>query len=87
MAKEAPTDGLTKPITMSITISPQPGGKMDVSVAIPEDLAQAWVIWKMLGDSIMGEAIKNGTGVVEPQRQVKTLDEMGMRLGTRLHRG
>lgn len=76
-----PTDGVLPAQVLSITMTPM-GTKMNVSVSMPEQLDRAYVLWKMLGDAIFTSALNP-----EPDRMVKTPDELGMRVRPVIHRG
>ena len=76
---QEPTDEVTKPLHMGIVYDMTTG---TVKLSIPKDIAQAYVLMKMLMDGIFQQAMNP-----EPDRQVKTLDELGMNPRARLHRG
>lgn len=78
MAEQQQADGVMKPLTMGIVYDPSTGS---VKLSIPKDIAQAYVLMKMLMDGIFQQAMSP-----EPERQVKTLDELGVRRDLRVGR-
>lgn len=54
----------------------------EVSVSFPNDPMKAYALLKLLQDAVFAQARKPA----EPERAVKTLDEMGMNPGLRIHR-
>lgn len=71
---------------LSIILEPVPGTtKMQVACSIPQDLARAYVLWKMLGDQIFSEAINPAE-----EKKIVTAAELGIGPGfgkPRRHRG
>ncbi len=63
-------------ITLSITLNP---ATKKVAISIPKDLGQAYLLARQLLDAIVNLALNP-----EPERKVKTLDELGVHPGRRL---
>lgn len=77
--EEQKPDGITKPLKMAVVYDLNTGS---VQVSIPKDIGHAYVLLKMLMDAVFKSAMNP-----EPDRMVKTPDELGMRRGTRIALG
>lgn len=66
---------------LGVTMTPNPldPKKMDINVSMPKNVAEAYVLLKVLMDAVFQTAMQRGE-----QRMVKTPDELGVKPHLRL---